>query len=102
VHQRNVTVFADGEVDRSPCGSGTYARLAVITDQSRVGTAGPTLRHESIVGSVFTGTVVATTTTTTTGRPAVVPQATGMAYRRGKHTFVVDPADPLVPGFVLR
>ena len=100
VHQRNVTVFADGEVDRSPCGSGTCARLAVLADQGRVAPAGPALRHESIVGSVFTGTVVAATTAA--GRPAVVPQVTGMAYRTGEHTFVVDPADPLVPGFVLR
>jgi proline racemase len=100
VHQRNVTVFADGEVDRSPCGSGTCARLAVLASQGRVAPAGPALRHESIVGSVFTGTVVATATAA--GRPAVVPQVTGMAYRTGEHTFVVDPADPLVPGFVLR
>jgi proline racemase len=100
VHQRNVTVFADGEVDRSPCGSGTCARLAVLAEQGRVGSAGPSLRHESIVGSQFTGSVVATTTVG--GRPAVVPQVTGMAYRTGEHTFVVDPADPLIPGFVLR
>jgi proline racemase len=100
VHQRNVTVFADGEVDRSPCGSGTCARLAVLADRGRVAPTGPTLRHESIVGSVFTGAVVATTTAA--GRPAVVPQVTGMAYRTGEHTFVVDPADLLVPGFVLR
>ena len=100
VHQRNVTVFADGEVDRSPCGSGTCARLAVLADQGRVAPAGPTLRHESIVGSAFTGTVLAATTAA--GRPAIVPQVTGMAYRTGEHTFVVDPADPLVPGFVLR
>jgi proline racemase len=100
VHQRNVTVFADGEVDRSPCGSGTCARLAVLAAQGRVGPAGPALRHESIVGSVFTGTVVAATTAA--GRPAIIPQVTGAAYRTGEHTFVVDPADPLVPGFVLR
>jgi len=100
VRQRNVTVFADGEVDRSPCGSGTCARLAVLANQGRVAPSGPTLRHESIVGSVFTGTVVSTTTEA--GRPAVVPQVTGMAYPTGDHAFVVDPADPLVPGFVLR
>jgi proline racemase len=100
VHQRNVTVFADGEVDRSPCGSGTCARLAVLAERGRVAAAGPTLRHESIVGSVFTGTVAATTTVA--GRAAIVPQVTGMAYRTGEHRFVVDPADPLVPGFVLR
>jgi proline racemase len=100
VHQRNVTVFADGEVDRSPCGSGTCARLAVLADEGRVAPGGPGLRHESIVGSVFTGTGLATITAA--DRPAVVPQVTGMAYRTGEHTFVVDPADPLVPGFVLR
>ncbi|WP_426514703.1 proline racemase family protein [Dactylosporangium sp. McL0621] len=100
VYQRNVTVFADGEVDRSPCGSGTCARLAVLAGEGRVTAGGAVLRHESIVGSRFTGAVVAAVEAA--GRPAVVPQVTGMAYRTGEHTFVVDPADPLVPGFVLR
>jgi proline racemase len=100
VHQRNVTVFADGEVDRSPCGSGTCARLAVLAEDGRIGAAGATLTHESIVGSVFVGSVLATTTAE--GRAAVIPQVTGMAYRTGEHTFLADPADPLVPGFVLR
>jgi proline racemase len=96
VRQRNVTVFADGQVDRSPCGSGTSARLAVLAAAGR----GPVLIHESIVGTVFTGSVIAGTVVH--GRPAVVTQVTGMAYRTGEHTFVVDPGDPLVPGFVLR
>jgi proline racemase len=100
VHQRNVTVFADGQVDRSPCGSATCARLAVLADDARVGIGGPTLHHESIVQSRFTGAVVGSTTVS--GRPAVVPQVTGLAHRTGEHTFVVDSADPLVPGFVLR
>jgi proline racemase len=47
-----------------------------------------------------TGAVVASTTVS--GRQAVVPQVTGLAHRTGEHTLVVDPADPLVPGFVLR
>lgn len=100
VHQRNVTVFADGQVDRSPCGSGTAARLAVLADEGRVGVGGPVLRHGSIVGSTFVGTVVGTTVVG--DRPAVVPQVSGMAYRTGEHRFVVDADDPLVPGFVLR
>jgi proline racemase len=100
VRQRNVTVFADGEVDRSPCGSGTCARLAVLAADGRVSPGGPRLDHGSIVGSRFTGSVLATTTVD--GRPAVVPQVTGLAHRTGEHTFVVDPADSLVPGFVLR
>jgi len=99
VHQRNVTVFADGEVDRSPCGSGTCARLAVLTAEGRL-PAGTVLRHDSIVGSTFTATVLGTVDLD--GRPAVIPQVTGMAYRTGAHVFSVDPHDPLVPGFLLR
>jgi proline racemase len=99
VHQRNVTVFADGEVDRSPCGSGTCARLAVLAADGRLPT-GTVLRHDSIVGSTFTGTVL--DTVDVDGRPAVIPRVTGMAYRTGEHAFSIDPHDPLVPGFVLR
>jgi proline racemase len=99
VHQRNVAVFADGEVDRSPCGSGTCARLAVLAADGRL-PAGTVLRHDSIVDSTFTGTVLELVEVD--GRPAVVPQVTGMAYRTGDHVFSIDPSDPLVPGFVLR
>jgi proline racemase len=99
VHQRNVTVFADGEVDRSPCGSGTCARLAVLTAEGRL-PAGTVLRHDSIVGSTFTGAVL--DAVDVDGRAAVIPQVTGMAYRTGTHVFSIDPHDPLVPGFVLR
>ena len=99
VHQRNVTVFADGEVDRSPCGSGTCARLAVLAADGRLPT-GTVLRHDSIVDSTFTGTVL--DTVEVDGHPAVVPQVTGMAYRTGEHAFWIDPHDPLIPGFVLR
>jgi proline racemase/trans-L-3-hydroxyproline dehydratase len=99
VHQRNVTVFADGAVDRSPCGSGTCARLAVLAAEGRL-PAGTVLRHDSIVGSTFTGTVL--DTIDVDGRRAVIPQVTGMAYRTGEHVFSIDPHDPLVPGFLLR
>jgi proline racemase len=57
------------------------------------------LLHESIADR-STGAVVAASTIS--GRPAVVPRVTGLAHRTGEHTFLVDPADPLVPGFVLR
>jgi proline racemase/trans-L-3-hydroxyproline dehydratase len=97
--QRNVTVFADGEVDRSPCGSGTCARLALLSAQGRL-PAGTVLRHDSIVGTTFIGTVLGTVDID--GRPAVIPQVTGMAYRTGAHVFSIDPYDPLVPGFLLR
>ncbi len=98
-HHRNVTVFADGEVDRSPCGSGTAARLAHLV---LLGEFGPDdeLRHESIIGTTFTGRVVGETTRH--GRRAVLPEVTGTAYRVGSSEFTIDPRDDLVPGFVLR
>jgi proline racemase len=99
VHQRNVTVFADGEVDRSPCGSGTCARLAALAADGRL-PAGTVLQHDSIVGSTFTGTVL--DSVDIDGHPAVIPQVTGMAYRTGEHVFSIDPHDPLIPGCLLR
>ena len=99
VHQRNVTIFADGEVDRSPCGSGTCARVAVLAEDGRL-PQGTVLWHESIVGSTFSARVLEHVEAG--GRAAVVPQVTGTAHRTGEHVFSVDPADPLVPGFVLR
>jgi proline racemase len=99
LHQRNVTIFADGEVDRSPCGSGSAARVAVLDARGDLG-PGQALVHDSIVGSTFTCTVVGALTAD--GHPAVIPQITGMAYRCGTSEFTVDPRDPFVAGFVLR
>jgi proline racemase len=97
--QRNVTVFADGEVDRSPCGSGTSARLALLHARG-VLAAGDELRHLSIVGSEFAGRVVGETEVA--GRPAVVTEVEGSAYRTGRAAFELDPDDPLGEGFLLR
>jgi proline racemase len=97
--QRNVTVFADGEVDRSPCGSGTSARLALLDAQGRLA-RGSELRHLSIVGSEFTGRVVGETDVA--GRPAVVTEVEGSAFRTGRAEFELDPDDPLGEGFLLR
>ena len=97
--QRNVTVFADGEVDRSPCGSGTSARLALLAADGRVD-ASRMLRHESIVGSEFLGRVAGTVEFD--GREAVITEIEGSAFRTGEHRFGLDPRDPLGTGFVLR
>jgi proline racemase len=97
--QRNVTVFADGEVDRSPCGSGTSARLALLDRSGRLA-RGDELRHLSIVGSEFSGRVVADAEVA--GIPAVVTEVEGSAYRTGEHVFTLDPDDPLGEGFLLR
>ncbi|OLB81679.1 MAG: proline racemase, partial [Actinobacteria bacterium 13_2_20CM_2_71_6] len=112
-HQRNVTVFADGEVDRSPCGSGTSARLALLAADGRLdggpggraphghsGPGGRVLRHDSIVGTTFIARVVARTTSE--GRDAVVSEVDGTAFRTGEHRFTLDPRDQLGTGFVLR
>jgi proline racemase len=97
--QRNVTVFADGEVDRSPCGSGTSARLALL-DASGVLSRGAELRHRSIVGTEFRARVVGEMSVA--GIPAVVTEVEGSAYRTGRHVFELDPDDPLGTGFLLR
>ena len=95
LHQRNVTVFADGEVDRSPCGSGTSARLAVLARTGELA-PGATLWHDGVVGTRFLAWLGEE-------RPeGVVTRVRGSAYRTGQHTFVVDPADPLRQGFTLR
>jgi proline racemase len=97
--QRNVTVFADGEVDRSPCGSGTSARLALLDASGRLPRGEP-LRHLSIVDSEFTGRVVADAEVAE--RPALVTEIEGSAYRTGNAEFTLDPDDPLGEGFLLR
>jgi proline racemase len=97
--QRNVTVFADGEVDRSPCGSGTSARLALLDAEGRLPRGEP-LRHLGIVGTAFSGRVVGEAEVA--GRPAVVTEVEGSAYRTGRSTFELDPDDPLGEGFLLR
>jgi proline racemase len=97
--QRNVTVFADGEVDRSPCGSGTSARLALL-DAAGVLPRGAELRHRSIVDTEFRARV--TGETRVADVPAVVTEVEGNAYRTGRHAFELDAKDPLGTGFLLR
>ena len=99
LEQRNVTVFADGEVDRSPCGSGTSARLAVMAARGQIGIDEPFV-HRSIVDSVFSAGVSGTTQVA--GGPAVETWVEGSAYRTGEHRFVLDPRDPLGTGFLVR
>ena len=94
--QRNTTVFADGEVDRSPCGSGTGARVALLAADGTLG-AQEVLRHHSIVDTLFTATW-----TPATEEGAVIPRVSGTAYPTGTHTFVLNPGDSLGDGFVLR
>ena len=91
--QRNVTVFADGEVDRSPCGSGTGARVALLAAAGRLG-PDQVFTHDSIIGTRFTARAIE-------HPDGVIPEVTGMAYKTGEHVFSQDAADPLGTGFLL-
>ena len=93
--QRNVTVFADGEVDRSPCGSGTSARLALLHADGVLG-PGDELRHRSIIGTEFRARIVEVS-----GRE-VRTEIEGSAHLVATHEFVLDPRDRLGTGFLLR
>ena len=96
--QRNVTVFANGEVDRSPCGSGSSARVALLLDDGALDFGQP-LAHESIVDTLFTAR--ATGEVEADGRGALLTEVEGMAYRTGEHRFLLDPRDPVGTGFQL-
>ncbi|RKP54107.1 proline racemase [Cohnella endophytica] len=101
VHQdsdlRNAVVVPPGGIDRSPCGTGTSAKLAALYAQGAIGLNKPFV-HESIVGSVFRGRVLEQTKVGSL--PAVVTEITGSAWLMGMHTFYSDEEDPLNEGFL--
>lgn len=96
---RNVCVFADGEVDRCPTGTGVSGRVALRADTGSLA-PGEEFIVESIVGSVFTGCYEEETTVG--GYDAVSPVIRGTAHVTGRHEFLVDPTDPFDDGFILR
>jgi len=98
-HSRNVCVFADGEVDRCPTGTGVSARAALHFAKGELGLNEPFV-VESILGTMFMGEVVATVEF---GQfTAVIPQVTGTAHIIGINQLLIDPDDPLRYGFLLR
>jgi trans-L-3-hydroxyproline dehydratase len=99
VHSRNVCIFAEGEVDRSPTGTGVSARLALHYARGEIGLTQPIV-IESIIGSRFTGSVIEETRF---GEyDAIIPRIEGKAFITGEHRFVIDPDDDLSHGFLLR
>lgn len=98
-HSRNVCVFADGEVDRSPTGTGVSARAALHFSRGELD-VGQHFTVESILGTCFTGEVVEEVDYGP--YKAVIPKVTGSAYICGLNTFLIDPEDPLRNGFILR
>ena len=93
---RNVTIFADAEVDRSPCGTGTCAVMAVLDAMNLLPDGRPFV-HESLIGTLFRGRVVARTKVGDCD--AIVPEIEGSAWTTGEHTFLIDDEDPLREGF---
>ena len=94
-HHRNVAIYADGEVDRSPTGSATSARTALLLTDGEIG-VGDAWRNDSIAGTSFTARAIGDTA------EGVLTEVSGTAFRTGEHRFVLDPRDPLGTGFVLR
>jgi trans-L-3-hydroxyproline dehydratase len=97
---KNVCVFADAEVDRSPTGSGVTARLATMHAKDEIG-IGEKLLFESIVGSRFEG-AVARAVTLSDGRPGIVARVSGRAFYTGTATFTLEDGDELGKGFLVR
>ncbi|MEO5897614.1 MAG: proline racemase family protein [Vicinamibacterales bacterium] len=96
---RNVTIFADAEVDRSPCGTGTAAVMAVLAAMGMLARPDQVFTHESIIGTLFRGRLAGTTTVGELA--AIIPEIEGEAYITGENTFLIDDRDPLRHGFRL-
>lgn len=101
VRQRNVTIFADGQIDRSPCGSGTASRVAVLLAEGRLGAGKGKLLHRSIIDTLFEADVVSEEDSPVKF-PGCVPRVRGTANLVGKMSFFIDPTDTVFPGFILR
>jgi trans-L-3-hydroxyproline dehydratase len=98
-NSRNVCIFAEGEVDRSPTGTGVSGRVALEHAKGSLGVGDPFV-IESLIGTRFTGRVVRETTFGEYA--AVVPEVEGNAWITGRHEFLIAPDDPLRDGFILR
>jgi len=98
-HSRNVCVFADGELDRSPTGTGVAGRAACLVDRGELALGEPIV-IQSLIGTSFE--VCAMQKIDVGGVKGVIPRVTGSASLTGRHEFFVDPGDPLKHGFFLR
>lgn len=95
-HKKNVVIFGDAQADRSPCGTGTSAKIAALYAKGKL-SLGETFVYESITGSLFRGEAIEETTV---GKyKAVVPKITGSAYITGINKVIIDQEDPLKYGF---
>ncbi|WP_183720308.1 proline racemase family protein [Rhizobium sp. BK060] len=95
---KNTVIVSPGRHDRSPCGTGTSARLAVMHAKGLIG-VGEKFVHESIINTEFIGEI--TETTSVAGRAAIRPAITGTAWISAFHQYVLDPTDPFPTGYRL-
>lgn len=95
---RNAVFYGDRAIDRSPCGTGTSARMAQLAAKGQL-KVGESFVHESIIGSQFTGTVEAAATVG--DNTAIMPSIAGWARQTGNNTIYVDNRDPFKHGFVV-
>ena len=93
---RNAVFYGDKAIDRSPCGTGTSARMAQWYAKGKL-KKGDAFIHESIIGSTFTGRIEAATTVN--GQPAIIPSIEGWARVTGYNTIIIDDDDPYAHGF---
>ncbi|WP_282243116.1 proline racemase family protein [Psychrobacillus sp. NEAU-3TGS] len=94
-HYKNTVVFGDGQIDRSPCGTGTCAKLATLDLEK-----GEEIIQDSIIGSRFKGEIV--DFTEVQNLSAIIPKITGSAWMTGVHQFSLDETDPYIEGFLLK
>jgi 4-hydroxyproline epimerase len=95
---RNAVFYGESAIDRSPCGTGTSARMAQLAARGRLA-VGDEFVHESIIGSLFEGRIEAEAQVG--GHPAIVPSVAGWARMTGLNTIFVDERDPYAHGFQL-
>lgn len=98
-HARNAVFYGDKAIDRSPCGTGTSARMAQLAAKGRL-EVGDDFVHESIIGSLFKGRVEARTTVA--NQPAIIPSVAGWARMTGYNTIFIDDRDPFAHGFQVK
>ena len=97
-HARNAVFYGDKAIDRSPCGTGTSARMAQLAAKGKL-KVGDDFVHESIIGSMFKGRVEAAAEVA--GKPAIIPSIAGWARVTGFNTIFIDERDPFAHGFVV-
>ncbi|MGE0502388.1 MAG: 4-hydroxyproline epimerase [Rhizobiaceae bacterium] len=98
-HARNAVFYGDKAIDRSPCGTGTSARMAQLHAKGRLKTGDPFV-HESIIGSLFEGRIEMEVAVG--GGPAIIPSIGGWARMTGLNTIFIDDRDPFAKGFVVQ